>query len=56
MTHESGDAVLEGDDLFAEETWQVLGLAPMQLAVAATLAGGAAGAGVDLATGGPPMA
>lgn len=52
MTHESGDAVVEGDDLFAEETWQVLGLAPMQLAVAATLAGGAAGAGVDLATGG----
>lgn len=47
----AGD-LLEGDDLFAEETWQVLGLAPMQLAVASGLAGGAAGAVVDVATGG----
>lgn len=50
--HAGSGELLEGDDLFAEETWQVLGLAPMQLAVASGLAGGAAGVMVDVATGG----
>lgn len=48
---EEGDLV-SGEDLFAEETWQFLGLRPGQLALAGGLAGVAAGGTVDLATGG----
>ncbi|MCP5539144.1 MAG: GTPase/DUF3482 domain-containing protein [Akkermansiaceae bacterium] len=53
FAEEVGDALLAGgDDLFAEETWQFLGLDPSQLALAGGLAGAAAGGSVDLATGG----
>ncbi len=39
-------------DLFAEETWQVLGLNRAQLAIAGAIAGLTAGGSIDLATGG----
>ena len=45
-------AVFEGIDLESEETWSKWGLGRSQLALAATLAGGAAGLAVDAATGG----
>ncbi len=47
----SADA-FRGIDLESDETWTKWGLGRAQLAVAAALAGGAAGLGVDLATGG----
>jgi uncharacterized protein DUF3482/50S ribosome-binding GTPase len=39
-------------DLFAEETWKLLGLAPAELFAAGTLAGAAVGGAVDLMVGG----
>ena len=39
-------------DLFAEETWKLLGLTPAELLAAGTLAGAAVGGAVDLAVGG----
>jgi hypothetical protein len=43
--------VLE-QDLFAEETWRLLGLSPAQLVAASAVAGAAAGGAVDAAVGG----
>jgi hypothetical protein len=43
------------EDLFAEETWDVLGLSPGQIVAASTLAGAAAGGVVDAAVGGASM-
>jgi hypothetical protein len=40
------------EDLFNDKTWQFLGLTPKQLMAAAGLAGGAAGAALDVAAGG----
>jgi predicted GTPase len=40
------------EDLFNDRTWQFLGLTPKQLVAAAGLAGGAAGAALDVAAGG----
>jgi hypothetical protein len=40
------------EDLFSEKTWQVLGLTPTQLVIAAGLTGGAVGAAIDLAAAG----
>jgi hypothetical protein len=40
------------DDLFAEKTWQVLGLTHGQLLMAGTLGGAAIGLGIDVAAGG----
>jgi hypothetical protein len=45
-------AAYQGIDLESEETWTKWGLGRAQLALAATLAGGAAGLAVDAATGG----
>jgi hypothetical protein len=45
-------AVYQGIDLESAETWTKWGLGRTQLAIAATLAGGAAGLAVDAATGG----
>jgi GTPase Era involved in 16S rRNA processing len=45
-------AVYQGIDLESGETWSKWGLGRAQLALAATLAGGAAGLAVDAATGG----
>jgi hypothetical protein len=45
-------AVHQGIDLESAETWTKWGLGRTQLAIAATLAGGAAGLAVDAATGG----
>ena len=42
-------------DLFAEETWNVLGLSPGQIVAASALAGAAAGGVVDAAVGGASM-
>jgi hypothetical protein len=42
-------------DLFAEETWQVLGLSPGQLVAAGTLAGATAGGAIDAAVGGASL-
>ena len=42
-------------DLFAEETWNVLGLSPGQIVAASALAGAAAGGAVDAAVGGASM-
>jgi GTPase Era involved in 16S rRNA processing len=39
-------------DLFAEETWKLLGLSPAELVAAGTLAGAAIGGTVDVAAGG----
>lgn len=49
---EVGSGEFEGVDLSSEETWQKWGLSRSQLAVAGGLAGGAAGAAVDLGTAG----
>ena len=50
---DTGDGdLVSGEDLFAEETWQFLGLRPGQLVLAGGIAGAAAGGTVDLATGG----
>jgi GTPase Era involved in 16S rRNA processing len=50
------DAALERpvfqQDLFAEETWRLLGLGPAELVAAGTLAGAAVGGAVDLMVGG----
>ena len=43
---------LLGDDLFAEETWQLWGLTPRQLAVSGAIGGAIAGGGIDVALGG----
>jgi hypothetical protein len=43
---------LGGGDLFAEETWQLLGLNKWQLAVAGGVAGAAAGGAIDVLAGG----
>ena len=40
------------EDLFAEKTWQVLGLTPKQLIAAAAMTGGAIGAALDIAAAG----
>ncbi len=45
-------ALVIGEDLFAEETWKVLGLNRNQLAMASAIAGGGAGLAIDAATGG----
>jgi hypothetical protein len=45
-------AAYQGIDLESEETWSKWGLGRAQLAIAATIAGGAAGLAVDAATGG----
>ena len=45
-------AVYQGIDLESAETWTKWGLGRTQLAIAATIAGGAAGLAVDAATGG----
>ncbi|HYV67467.1 MAG TPA: DUF3482 domain-containing protein [Myxococcales bacterium] len=56
-----GEARFEGDalarpifqqDLFAEETWKLLGLTPAELVAASTLAGAAVGGALDIAVGG----
>jgi small GTP-binding protein len=39
-------------DLFAEETWRLLGLAPAELVAAGTVAGAAVGGAIDLLVGG----
>ncbi|MEN8200518.1 MAG: GTPase/DUF3482 domain-containing protein [Thermodesulfobacteriota bacterium] len=41
-----------GEDLFAEKTWQFLGLSSSQLVMAGALTGAAVGAGVDVAAAG----
>lgn len=40
------------EDLFAEKTWQILGLTPKQLIATAALAGGTIGAALDIAAAG----
>ncbi len=40
------------EDLFSKKTWEFLGLSRTQLVLAATLGGGAVGAGIDLAASG----
>jgi len=42
-------------DLFAEESWQLWGLTPAQLALTGALGGAAAGGGIDLAVGGASL-
>jgi len=42
-------------DLFAEETWKLLGLAPVELVAASTLAGAAVGGAVDALVGGASL-
>ena len=42
-------------DLFAEETWRLLGLAPVELVAASTLAGAAVGGAVDALVGGASL-
>ncbi len=49
---DSDPAIWQGIDLESEETWSKWGLGRGQLAIAATIAGGAAGLAVDAATGG----
>ena len=56
--HRLGDYELEsdvafgtGDDLFAKETWDVMGLSPKALLTLTTLTGAAAGGAVDAAVG-----
>ncbi|MDX1431748.1 MAG: GTPase/DUF3482 domain-containing protein [Gammaproteobacteria bacterium] len=39
-------------DLFAEESWQIWGLTPRQLALTGAFGGAVAGGGIDIATGG----
>ena len=50
VTPEAMPDDLFAHDLFAEETWQLLGLDARQLVAASTLAGGVAGAGIDAIT------
>jgi hypothetical protein len=46
---------LLAEDLFSEQTWQVWGLTPRQLAVTGALGGALAGGGIDLALGGASL-
>ncbi|MEM7145200.1 MAG: GTPase/DUF3482 domain-containing protein [Verrucomicrobiota bacterium] len=54
-TDSPDDNLVDPADLFAEETWQFLGLTKWQLAVAGAITGGAAGAGIDIAAGGTAL-
>ncbi|MEM8954315.1 MAG: GTPase/DUF3482 domain-containing protein [Verrucomicrobiota bacterium] len=51
----SDDQLVDPADLFAEETWQFMGLTKWQLAIAGALTGGVAGAGIDIAAGGTAL-
>ncbi|WP_462323911.1 GTPase/DUF3482 domain-containing protein [Desulfoplanes sp.] len=46
------DQSILNEDLFAQNTWHILGLTPTQLAATAALTGGTVGAAVDLAAAG----
>jgi len=46
---------VQGDDLFQERTWRMLGLTPVQVAAAGAVAGGGIGLGIDAAVGGTSL-
>ena len=52
LTADADPATYQGIDLAHEEAWTKWGLGRTQLSLAAAIAGGAAGAGIDIATGG----
>lgn len=52
LTTDADPSAYQGIDLAREEAWTKWGLGRTQLAVAAAIAGGAAGATIDIATGG----
>lgn len=49
------EQTVQGDDLFQERTWRMLGLRPFQLAAAGAVAGGGIGLGIDAAAGGASL-
>ncbi len=46
---------VQGDDLFQERTWRMLGLTPVQVAAAGAVAGSGIGLGIDAAVGGTSL-
>ncbi|MEN6473439.1 MAG: GTPase/DUF3482 domain-containing protein [Syntrophaceae bacterium] len=46
---------VEGDDLFQERTWRMLGLTPAQVVAAGAVAGSGIGLGIDAAVGGTSL-
>ena len=47
--------IVQGDDLFEEKTWRMLGLSPIQVAAAGAVAGGGIGLGLDAIAGGSSL-
>lgn len=49
------EQMVEGDDLFQERTWRMLGLSPLQVAAAGAVAGSGIGLGIDAVAGGASL-